>query len=130
MFAMSGLAVTLFLGGWSSPFWFVGGWLPGYVWFFVKLMAVVCLFIWIRGTLPRLRVDQLLNFAWKFMLPMSLINLLAAAVWHYSGEWQFAGSLPVRWLLGAAIIGLPYVWMGRTLGGAKQVTLRVYRFAD
>ena len=45
---------------------------PSYVWFFGKLMALVCLFIWIRGTVPRLRVDQLLNFAWKFLLPLSL----------------------------------------------------------
>jgi NADH-quinone oxidoreductase subunit H len=130
MFAMSGLAVTLFLGGWSSPLWFIGDWFPGYIWFFLKLMALVCLFIWIRGTMPRLRVDQLLNFAWKFMLPLSLINLVAAAVWHYLGVSQFPGALPVRWIVCAAIIGIPYVWMGRALGGNKQLTRRVYRFAD
>ena len=68
MFAMSGLAVTLFLGGWHAPLPFLDL-VPSYVWFMGKLMALVCLFIWIRGTVPRLRVDQLLNFAWKFMLP-------------------------------------------------------------
>lgn len=130
MFAMAGLAATLFLGGWSSPFWFLGVWFPTYIWFFLKLLALVCLFIWIRGTVPRLRVDQLLNLAWKFMLPLALINLVVAALWHYSGEWHFAGALPVRWLFCAALIGIPYVWMGRVLGGNKQVTRRIYRFAD
>lgn len=130
MFAMSGLGVTLFLGGWNSPVGFLALRVPSYVWFFAKLMSLVCLFIWIRGTVPRLRVDQLLNFAWKFMLPLSLINLVGAAVWFYSAEWHFPGAMLVRWLLGAAIIGIPYVWLGRTLGGDKKVTQRVYRFAD
>ncbi len=130
MFAMSGLAVTLFLGGWKSPVGFLTAWVPSYFWFFIKLFLLVCLFIWIRGTVPRLRVDQLLNLAWKFMLPLSLINLVAAAVWHYSAEWHFAGALPLRWLLGAAIIGIPYVVLGCALSGDKKITQRVYRFAD
>ncbi len=75
MFAMCGLATTLFLGGWQSPTPWLD-WVPAYVWFFGKLIALVLLFIWIRGTVPRLRVDQLLNFAWKFMLPMALLNLV------------------------------------------------------
>jgi NADH-quinone oxidoreductase subunit H len=129
MFAMSGLAVTLFLGGWNAPFGFLA-WTPGYIWFFLKLMVLVCLFIWIRGTVPRLRVDQLLNFAWKCLLPLSLINLAAAAIWHYSGQLNFSGAVAVRWLLCAAIIGLPYVWLGRSLSGDKKLTQRVYRFAD
>ena len=130
MFAMSGLAVTLFLGGWNSPVGFLTTWVPSYIWFFAKLMLLVCLFIWIRGTVPRLRVDQLLNFAWKFLLPLALINLVAAAIWHYTAEWNFAGAIVARWLLGAAIIGIPYVWLGRTLSGDKKLTQRVYRFAD
>jgi NADH-quinone oxidoreductase subunit H len=130
MFAMSGLATTLFLGGWNSPVGFLTTWVPSYIWFFAKLMSLVCLFIWIRGTVPRLRVDQLLNFAWKFLLPLALINLVAAAVWHYTAEWTFPGAILARWLLGAAIIGIPYVWLGRTLSGDKKLTQRVYRFAD
>jgi NADH-quinone oxidoreductase subunit H len=130
MFAMSGLATTLFLGGWNSPIGFLTTWVPSYFWFFAKLMALVCLFIWIRGTVPRLRVDQLLNFAWKFLLPLALINLVAAAIWHYTAEWTFPGAILARWLLGAAIIGIPYVWLGRTLSGDKKITQRVYRFAD
>ena len=129
MFAMAALGATLFLGGWQSPLEMLG-WLPTYIWFFAKLMALVCLFIWIRGTVPRLRVDQLLNFAWKFMLPMALINLLVAAVWHYTAAWNFSGALACRWLLGAAMVGIPYVWLGSTLSGGKKRTQRVYRFAD
>ena len=129
MFAVSGLAVTLFLGGWTAPLPILG-WMPTYVWFMGKLMFIVCLFIWVRGTLPRLRVDQLLNFAWKFMLPMSLLNLVVAAVWHYTAVWDFTGALPVRWVLCAAMIALPYAWLGRALGGDKKTTLRTYRFAD
>ena len=129
MFAVSGLAVTLFLGGWGAPLPFLG-WMPTYVWFMAKLMFIVFLFIWIRGTLPRLRVDQLLNFAWKFMLPMSLLNLVVAAVWHFTSVWNFTGALAARWLLCAAMIAIPYVWLGRALTGDKKTTLRTYRFAD
>ena len=129
MFAVSGLAVTLFLGGWSAPLPFLG-WMPTYVWFMAKLMFIVCLFIWVRGTLPRLRVDQLLNFAWKFMLPMSLLNLVVTAVWHFTLVWDFTGALAARWLLCAAMIAIPYVWLGRALAGDKKTTLRIYRFAE
>ncbi|MDB6067699.1 MAG: dehydrogenase subunit [Pedosphaera sp.] len=129
MFAMCGLAVTLFLGGWRAPLPFLE-WVPSYVWFLGKLMALVCLFIWVRGTVPRLRVDQLLNFAWKFMLPMSFINLLVAAVWHFTAVWTFSGAGLSRWILGAAMIAVPYVLLGRGLSGDKKLTLRTYRYAD
>ncbi|MCA1659761.1 MAG: NADH-quinone oxidoreductase subunit NuoH, partial [Verrucomicrobiaceae bacterium] len=69
MFAVSGLAVTLFLGGWQAPVGVLQG-VPSYIWFFLKLGFLIFTFIWIRGTLPRTRVDQVMNFAWKFMLPM------------------------------------------------------------
>jgi NADH-quinone oxidoreductase subunit H len=84
MFAICGLGITLFLGGWTAPFSFLT-WIPSYVWFLAKLLAIVFLFIWIRGTLPRLRMDQLMNFAWKFMLPLALINIVAAGIWHFMG---------------------------------------------
>src|SRR5215470_12091557 len=80
MFAVSGLAVTLFLGGWHAParvFEIV----PSYVWFFMKLSVLLFVYIWLRATLPRTRVDQVMNFAWKFMLPMSFTCVIAAAVW-------------------------------------------------
>ena len=54
---------------------------PSWIWFFGKLMIVVWVFIWVRGTLPRLRADQLMDFAWKFLLPLSLVNVIVAAIW-------------------------------------------------
>src|SRR3954465_9322041 len=78
MFAVSGLAVTMFLGGWHAPI----AWLeliPSYGWFFIKLSMLLFVFIWIRGTLPRARIDQMMGFAWKFMLPMSFTCFIAAA---------------------------------------------------
>jgi len=89
--------------------------LPSYLWFFVKLMGLVFLFIWIRGTLPRLRVDQLLNLAWKFMLPIALLNLVVAAVWHFTFGVERRGRHLLALVLCAAMIAVPYVWLGRAL---------------
>jgi NADH-quinone oxidoreductase subunit H len=94
------------------------------------LMSLVFLFIWIRGTLPRMRMDQLLNFAWKFMLPMALLDLITAAVWHYTAAWPVAGALFWRWLICAAMIAIPYVCLGRALTGPDKMARRIYRFAD
>jgi NADH-quinone oxidoreductase subunit H len=82
------------------------------------------MFIWTRGTLPRLRVDQLMNFAWKFMLPLSLMNLLAAAVWHYMPP-----GAP-RWIVCALLVVGPYLLLGRGLFKNKQLAKRVYRYAE
>jgi NADH-quinone oxidoreductase subunit H len=90
----------------------------------VKLIALIFLFIWVRGTVPRLRMDQLMNFAWKFMLPMALINIGVAAVWHYMG----AGWL--RWPVCTLLLAGPYVMLGRGLLETKHISKRTYRFAD
>lgn len=129
MFSMCGLATTLFLGGWNSPLALLD-FVPGYVWFFAKLVALVFFFIWVRGTVPRLRVDQLLNFAWKFLLPLALLNLLVTAVWHYTSVWNFSTSLIWRWLLCGAMIFIPYAVLGRFLTGPMKSKKRIYRFAD
>jgi NADH-quinone oxidoreductase subunit H len=123
MFAISAMAITLFLGGWHAPFEALA-WLPSWAWFFLKLMAIIFTFIWIRGTVPRLRIDQLMNFAWKFMLPMALINLVAAAVWHYMPP-----GFP-RWLVGGALVVGPYLLLGRGLMQNQHVGKRTYRYAD
>ncbi|MBI3851588.1 MAG: NADH-quinone oxidoreductase subunit NuoH [Verrucomicrobia bacterium] len=123
MFAISGLAITLFLGGWTAPFsWLT--WIPSYVWFFTKLLAIIFVFIWLRGTLPRLRMDQLMNFAWKFMLPMALINLVAAALWHFMS----AGFL--RWLVCSLVVAVPYLAFGSALAASKTIMKRTYRYAE
>lgn len=123
MFAASGLAITLFLGGWHAPLPFLA-FVPSYVWFFAKLLALICVFIWVRGTLPRLRMDQLMNFAWKFMLPMTLINLLAA------GLWRFLPSGLVRWAVCLLVVVVPYVWLGRALAAGRKWGRRTYRYAE
>src|SRR5438309_7711582 len=81
MFAISGLAVTLFLGGWHSPI-AAFNFIPSYFWFFLKLSALLFVYIWVRGTLPRTRVDQIMNFAWTFMLTMAFTSIVAAIVWY------------------------------------------------
>ena len=76
MFVVSGIAVTFFLGGWMGP---GPGWLDP-VWMVVKTLALVCFFIWIRATLPRLRYDQLMSMGWKVLLPLATLNILVTAV--------------------------------------------------
>ena len=129
MFAISGLGITLFLGGWTAPLG-VLQWIPSYLWFFGKLALLILLFIWLRGTLPRLRLDQLLNLAWKFMLPMALLNIVAAAVWHFSRQWNFPSALLWRWLLSGSVIAIPYVLLGRALTLRKTSTKRIYQYAS
>jgi len=123
LFAISGLGITLFLGGWHAPFAFLDS-VPSWIWFFTKLLAIIAVFIWIRGTLPRLRMDQLMNFAWKFMLPMALINIITAAVWHFMQPGL------QRWLVGAALVLGPYVLLGRGLMEGKKLEKRTYRYAE
>jgi NADH-quinone oxidoreductase subunit H len=123
MMATSGLAITLFLGGWAAPFSFLT-WIPSYVWFFLKLLALIFGFIWIRGTLPRLRMDQLMNFAWEFILPMALFNMLVAGVWHFMPP----GIL--RWLVCIAMVATPCILLSMRLKRKKKLQLRTYQFAE
>jgi NADH-quinone oxidoreductase subunit H len=74
MITLSGLCVTLFFGGWLGP------WAPlGPLWFLLKVLALIFLFIWLRATLPRLRYDQLMSFGWKVLLPIATLNALVTA---------------------------------------------------
>jgi NADH-quinone oxidoreductase subunit H len=72
--AISAIIATLFLGGWRGPF------LPPLVWFIIKVLAVFFVIFWVRGTVPRVRVDQLMAFAWKCLLPLALINLAVTGI--------------------------------------------------
>ncbi|PSL54866.1 NADH dehydrogenase subunit H [Saccharothrix carnea] len=98
MVTVSALATTLFLGGWRFPF--VGddhllnsGWF-GLLWFVLKTLAFLFLFIWLRGTLPRLRYDQFMRLGWKFLVPIALVWFVAVAFARYlRQEWETAGGL-------------------------------------
>src|SRR6266516_3680160 len=123
MFAISGLSVTLFLGGWHAPMRAVD-FLPSYVWFFTKLSVLLFVYIWVRGTLPRTRIDQIMNFAWKFMLPMAFACIIAAAVWHYAGR-GLRG-----WLWSLLVITTVYSMLSVVLDTGRKFAPRVYRFAE
>src|SRR5438128_4948170 len=123
MFAISGLAATLFLGGWHSPIAALSV-IPSYFWFFLKLSALLFVYIWVRGTLPRTRVDQIMNFAWKFILPMSFTCVIAAAVWHYAGR-GLRG-----WLWSLLVIAIVYTALSMLLDAQRKFAPRVYRFAE
>ena len=123
MLSVSGLGATLFLGGWSAPLAALN-WVPSWIWFFSKVMAAILVLIWIRGTLPRLRQDQLMNFAWKFVLPITLLNVMVAALWRFMGEgW-------LRWIVCSAILLVVYVAAGRTGMRRKNFGPRSYRYAE
>jgi NADH-quinone oxidoreductase subunit H len=78
MLTVSVLATTLFLGGWNGPFVETFPWI-GVLWFVLKVFFFLFLYIWVRGTLPRLRYDQLMNFGWKVLLPLAILNIVLSA---------------------------------------------------
>ena len=70
LFSVAALGATVFLGGWQGPI------LPSWVWFFGKVYALILLIMWLRWTFPRFRIDKMMNFNWKFMIPISIANIL------------------------------------------------------
>jgi NADH-quinone oxidoreductase subunit H len=86
MIVISGIAVTVFLGGWHGP---GPGWLDP-IWVIAKMFIFLFLFVWVRATLPRLRYDQLMSFGWKVLLPLATVNALVTAVVVVEGwPWQW-----------------------------------------
>ena len=80
MILMSGMTVVLFLGGWLPPFdMYPFTIVPGPIWFVLKIMAVLFLFLWVRATFPRYRYDQLMRLGWKVFLPLSLVFVVLTA---------------------------------------------------
>ncbi|MFP6900565.1 MAG: NADH-quinone oxidoreductase subunit NuoH [Opitutales bacterium] len=131
-FAVLGLAITLFLGGWNAPNmqpWWSSDpqalLIPGFIWFFIKMFLLMGVLIWIRGTLPRLRVDQLMSFAWKFLLPLALVNVLVAGVLYHAPS-------DFRWLAGGiAFVFLYLVAKGLArMNRTTSLSKRTYRFAE
>ena len=109
MVTVAGLATTLFLGGWRAP-WPISvwpdantGWYP-LIWFLAKVLILLFCFVWLRGTLPRIRYDQLMRFGWKVLIPVSLVWILVIAtirVWRTHG-----GSPAVYTVAGLLIVAL------------------------
>jgi NADH-quinone oxidoreductase subunit H len=108
MVTVSALATTLFLGGWKAP-WPLGGpiWAGanhGYwpvLWFLVKVMLFVFVFIWLRGTLPRLRYDQFMRFGWKVLIPASLVWIVVVAAIRLV---NVEGGLNRTWMIVALVV--------------------------
>ena len=102
---------------------FSGEPIPSWIWFLGKTYALVFVLVWFRGTFPRLRVDQLMGLAWKFFLPMALINILAAGLWVAGGSWV------TRWLLSALVLAVSY-WLLVRVNKPAPLERRAYVFAD
>ena len=85
MILVSILTVTLFLGGWLSPFDFAPfNWIPGWIWLGLKTFIVVTLFLWVRATFPRFRYDQIMRLGWKVFIPITLVWLVVVGLWIQS----------------------------------------------
>jgi len=99
--AISAIVTTVFLGGWRGPL------LPDWLWFLVKVGIIFFVIVWIRTTIPRVRIDQLMALAWKFLFPLALLNLLITAVeilvWPEVSLWVF---VPVNIAIAIVLIVL------------------------
>jgi len=126
MFAISGLAVVLFLGGGGGPGVETLPWLAA-VWFLAKIFALIFVMIWLRGTLPRLRVDQLMAFAWKFLLPLSILNILVAGFAYFIPQGNMVAVMAV-WMVS---FGILYA-AAKGLNGLNraEVKPRQYKYAE
>jgi len=110
-FAIAALTALLFLGGWLGPF------LPGIIWFLIKVYSVILVIFWIRGTFPRLRMDQLMAFAWKTMVPLSFYLIIVTAVYLYF-DWPW-WSLTVMSSVGLIVVG--YIIYSIMMAPVKKV---------
>jgi NADH-quinone oxidoreductase subunit H len=106
MITVSALATTLFLGGWRVP-WPISAW-PGantgwwpLLWFLAKVLILLFVFIWLRGTLPRIRYDQLMRFGWKVLIPVSLVWILVIATIRV---WKRQGGSPAVYIIGGLLV--------------------------
>lgn len=128
MFAISGLAVTLFLGAGGGPGVEA---IPALkvVWFLAKVCILIGVMIWLRGTLPRLRVDQLMGFAWKFLLPLSILNIFVAGfAWHATKANDGTAVSVIVWV--AALIILYAAAKGLDRVNRAKVKPRNYQYGE
>jgi NADH-quinone oxidoreductase subunit H len=80
VFAVASLITVLFLGGWHAPFGFLD-FVPGIIWFLLKFSLIVFTMFWLRATMPRVRIDQLMGLGWKVLLPLALLNIFVTAIY-------------------------------------------------
>ena len=92
-------------------------------WFFLKLGMMILLNIWIRGTWPRVRVDQLLAFAWKVLLPMAILNIAVVGLVH------FMDSPILGWIVSAVILAVAFIVLTK-IGASDVIEKRTYRYAN
>ena len=116
VFTVSALVATVYLCGWQGPF------LPSWLWFLLKTYALIFIMMWFRGTFPRLRVDQLMGFAWKFLLPLALLNIFTACIWYYLHS-------PVNHIV-TSIILIAGIYSLLAINNPTIPKKRVYRYAS
>jgi NADH-quinone oxidoreductase subunit H len=137
MVTVSALATTLFLGGWHAP-WGVhalwsganSGWYP-IIWFVIKIVAIIFVFVWLRGTLPRLRYDQFMHLGWKVLIPVNLVWILAVTSIHVLRDrnwpaWK-ATAVPLALVLLLVVVPALMMWEGAT---ARRLAARAAEDED
>lgn len=114
---MAAIIVTLFLGGPAGPALLGPGWLWGVIWFLLKLVIVLFVFVWVRGTVPRVRYDQLMDLGWKFMIPLSLGWILLLATFWVARDQHWNGVVTVA--IGAAIGVIGYLLLRAAISTSR-----------
>jgi NADH-quinone oxidoreductase subunit H len=100
---------------------------PSWIWFFAKLAVIIFSYLWVRATFPRVRIDQLMRFAWLCMIPMTLVTLPAAGIWALlirSGHPWWA------WLITVPLLLIPWVIMASIYNRRLAPSTRTYHFAE